>query len=292
MRRRYREKSYKCGEFLEVDIYPTFEVTPRRRKARYKATTAMQERLNQKNAERELIRILNTNFSEGDLSVTLTYRDDVLPECEEAAMRDVKNFLRRVKRVRAKRGLSEMRYVIIPGDGRYHFHVAMSGGLSDLELARIWGLGRVNTISFQLDEHGLEGHACYVARQYIEDQYGGADLLSALTVDEETGEVVDKKRKKGQRRYICSKNIERPTVERRDGRISARRVEELATYDNGAAAVFEKLYPGYTFAGCIPYYNDENGGYYLQIKMYKKDAAFMKRRRGRGGAGNGQNTNF
>ena len=125
MRRRYREKIYKCGEYLEVDIFPVTDgakAPATKRKSRYKPTSAVQARLNQRNAERALTRLLNANFTSEDISVTLTYNSDELPDTYEQAERDAKNFLRRVKRLRAKLGLPELKYVLIPGGGRYHFH--------------------------------------------------------------------------------------------------------------------------------------------------------------------------
>lgn len=285
MRRTYREKIYKCGDYIDVQVFPVFAHGNTRRKKRAKPTSEMQSRLNQRNAERALIRLLNANFTEDDISVTLTFSEEHLPDSYEEAERRMKNFLRRVKRLRAKLGLSEIKYIIIPGSGRYHFHIPMNGGIDDKTLASLWPYGYCNTIHFQFNESGLEGHARYVARQFEEDQYGGRDLLSMLDIDEETGEVSEMqnaeckmKRKKGKRRYSCSKNIVRPETEERDGRISAQRVEDMATVDSASRAVFEKLYPGYCFSSCVPYYNQENGGYYLEIRMYREDAAFIKSR--------------
>lgn len=292
MRRRYREKTYKCGDYLEVNVYPVFEQRGfgrKNRKKRYKPTSAMQEKLNQKHAEQALTRILNANFTEADISVTLTFRDDCLPETFEEAERLAKNFLRRVKRLRAKLGLPEMKYVIVPGGGRFHFHIPMSGGIDAVTLSKLWKCGYLNVIHFQFSENGLCGHANYIASQFDEDEFDGEDLFSGFDVDFETGEVKESeedraqsaelKRKKGKRRYSCSKNIVRPEGEERDGRISAVRVEELATVESGSRATFEKLYPGYCFSECQSYYNEENGGYYLAVKMYKEDAAFLKSRK-------------
>lgn len=290
MRRKYREKAYKCGEYLEVDVYPVFEVSggKRTRRAKYKPTSAMQARLNQKHAERELVRILNDNFTERDISVTLTFRNGCLPDTYEDAERLAKNFLRRLKRLRAKMGLPEMKYVLIPGGGRYHFHIPMSGGVDAVTIAKLWGLGYCNVIHFQFNENGIEGHARYVAKQYEEDEYGGGDLFSGFDVDFDTGEVeelsvedkgVRGKRPRGKRRYSCSKNIVRPEPECRDGRISAARAEELATVESGSRFVFEKLYPGYIFSECRAMYNEENGGYYLEVRMYKENASFLEDRK-------------
>ena len=288
MRRTYREKIYRCGDYIDVQVFPVFNKGNTRRKRRSKPTSEMQAKLNQKNAERALIRLLNANFTEDDISATLTFRDECLPESYEEAEKMAKNFLRRVKRLRGKKGLDEIKYIMIPGPGRFHFHIPMSGGLTDKELQALWPYGYLNCIHFEFNENGLEGHARYVAKQYEEDQYGGEDLFSMYEVDEETGEVhenaecrmqnAELKRAKGKRRYNCSRNIERPEPEEKDGRISAAKVEELATVDSASRAVFEKLYPGYCLADCKPYYNEENGGYYLEIRLYRSDAAFIKTR--------------
>jgi hypothetical protein len=287
MRRTYREKIYRCGDHLEVQVFPVFKRGNTSRRGRSKPTSEMQARLNQKNAERALTRILNANFTEDDISVTLTFSDEYLPDTYEEAERLFKNFIRRLGYLRKKRGLPEMRYVKIPGPGRFHFHVPMSGGISDKELQRLWPYGYANAIHFVFDENGLEGHARYIAKQF--EDSGNMDIFSMFDIDEETGEVNEKselgirnsklKRAKGQRRYSCSKNIVRPEAEEKDGRISAARVEELATVDSSSRAAFEKMYPGYVFSSCRPYYNEENGGYYLEIKMYKSDAAFLKSRK-------------
>ena len=280
MRCKYREKIYRCGEYLEVDVFPVYAKASGRRKAKYKPTSAMQERLNQRNAEKALTRLLNENFNEYDISLTLTYDDKYLPETFEEASRDVDNFLRRLRRLRKKLGLAELKYVRIPGPGRIHFHIPMSGGIDDKTLQKLWPYGYANAIHFEFNENGIEGHAHYIAKQFEEDNYSGEDLLSLLDIDEETGEVmgeVSEKRRKNKKRYTCSKNIIRPQPEERDGRISAARVEEIATIDSSSRSVFEKMYPGYCFVSCQPYYNSENGGYYLQVKMYKTDASWLKR---------------
>ena len=278
MRRKYREKIYKCGEYLDVQVFPVFKKAQGRKK-RYKPTSDMQARLNQRNAERALTRILNTNFTEDDISITLTFKNEYLPKTYEEAVRMAKNFLRRLKRLRCKLGLPEMRYIIIPGAGRFHFHIPMSGGIDDKTLQKLWDYGYCNIIHFIFDENGIEGHARYIAKQFELDE---VDIFSMFNINEETGEVTEKEgksatRNKGKRRYTCSRNIIRPDEEEKEGRISATRIEEIATFDNASRTIFEKLYPGYCLADCKPYYNEENGGYYLEIRMYKNDARWLIR---------------
>lgn len=280
MRCKYREKIYRCGDYFEADIFPVFAKANKRRKAKYKPTSDMQARLNQRNAERYLTRLLNLNFTEDDISVTLTYEDKYLPDTIEEAERDFHNFLRKLKRLRKKLGLPEIVYVKIPGPGRFHFHIPMSGGVDDKEIQKLWPYGYANIIHFEFNENGIEGHARYIAKQFELDEI---DIFSVFDINQETGEVTEKDgripaRAKGKRRFSCSRNIKRPVAEEHDGRISQSRVEELATLDSGSRAAFEKMYPGYCFADCKPYYNPENGGYYLQVRMYRADAKFLKTR--------------
>ena len=273
MRCKYREKMYRCGDYLTVDIYPVFHQGGKktRRRAKYKPTSAMQAKLNQKNAEEALTRLLEANFCESDLEITLTFSPDNLPDTYDLARRHAENYLRRVKRLRNRRELSSLKYVLIPGNGRFHFHIVMTGGIDRDELERIWGLGYANTKRLSFRENGVAGLARYIASQYdIEDFSKGEDLFSIYDIDEETGELTEKNdtRKKGQRRWSSSKNLIRPEPQFRDGKISSARVEELASVDSSNRVAFEKLYPGYSLLGVEPYYNPDNGGYYLHVRMY------------------------
>lgn len=277
MRCRYREQIYVCGDYAEIDIFPVFHNGQHKshRRAKYKPTREVQARLNQRNAELALSRLLNANFGEGDVEVTLTYRDEELPPSRDEADRDATNFIRRVKRKRAKLGLPEMRYVQIYGGGRHHYHIVMTGGIAREEIERLWGLGWANTKRLAPDpKTGLAGLATYIATQLTEcGDVSDDDLFSAFDIDYETGELTERDnvvRKKGKRRWTCSKNLVRPEPEIHEGRISARRVEQLATVDTEVRAAWESLYPGYSFAGAMPYHNGENGGYYITVRMVRK----------------------
>lgn len=283
MRCRYREKIYRCGDYFESEIFPVFHKGGGKihRRSKYKPTSAMQARLNQRRAEEALTRILNENFTENDIEITLTYADEYLPKDYEKAIRDADNYIRRVKRLRQKRGLEAIRFVRVPGGGRYHFHIVMSGGIDRDELEQMWGYGYANSKRLKFSRGSIGGLAHYDASQLDEgDAYGGEDLFSLYDIDEETGEATEKarERKKGQKRWSCSKNLRRPKPEIREGRISAARVEELATVDSLSRTAFEKLYPGYSFNTCEPYYNPENGGYYLRVRMYRTRQRDVKRR--------------
>ena len=101
-----RESVYVCGDYMDADIYPVFQPAGKRR-ARCKPTSAIQEKLNQKNAEKKITRLAHANFTEDDIALHLTY--DELPEDEEQAQRDLYNYIRRVKRLRKKMGLTPLK---------------------------------------------------------------------------------------------------------------------------------------------------------------------------------------
>lgn len=160
MRCLYREKFHYCGDYLEVDIFPVFEYQRGRSKKR-KPTTEVQKKLNQRNAERKLIRLLNTNFTKKDIRFDLTYDDRYYPESPEAAQRQMQNFLRRVKYYRNKNGLPELKYVAVTEIGkqtaRLHHHIVMSGGVDINTLAEIWGRGYTTAKPLQFNEQGIVG---------------------------------------------------------------------------------------------------------------------------------------
>ena len=97
-RRVYREKKIYSGNMLEVEIYPV-DISRRKenRSKKEKVTIPKQKNLNDKNAKKHLVRLINNNFTDDDLAVHLTYTDDTLPKSEEQARKDVNNFIRRVK---------------------------------------------------------------------------------------------------------------------------------------------------------------------------------------------------
>lgn len=65
-----REKRIKSGNQLEVEIYPVTEHGHRHDRKR-KLSRPEQQALNEKNAVKTFIRLVNTNFVSGDIIITL-----------------------------------------------------------------------------------------------------------------------------------------------------------------------------------------------------------------------------
>ena len=250
MRTAYREKRYYCGEYLDVYIFPVFE-TGRRASGRgkkRKPTSSAQKKLNQRHREQKLARLLHSNFTPDDLELNLSYT--VQPESDEEAARLVRNYIRRIQRLRKKRGLPPLKYIAVTErgkkGGRYHHHITISGGIDRDELESLWGLGYANSRRLQFTENGLAGLAHYITKSPV-----------------------------GSKAWNASKNLVDPEPKTRDGHISARQARELArdTTDNRE---FEKLYPGYFLADAGAFHNDVNGGVYLAARYYRQDGQFIK----------------
>ena len=250
MRCIYREKTYKCGDYKEVYIFPCYANTakPGRRKPKAKPTAEAQRRLNKRISENNLIRLLNANFTAQDLAFDLTYRPGQNPETKEQALRDVQNFLRRLKRHRTQQGLPELKYISVTErgsrSGRYHHHLVINGGVSINTLAKIWGKCYTTAQPLQFDETGLIGKGKYLVKQSL-----------------------------CFRSFNASRNLVHPQPTTRDGRLSQQKVRELCLdiYDRDA---YNRLYEGYTFAEAGSFYNEVNGGYYLCVRLYRSDATF------------------
>lgn len=239
-----RMQKVRCGEYLEVDIYPVFQ-RPGVRRSRSKPTRAVQKRLNQKNAERKLMRLLRLNFSSADVALHLTYGTP--PATEEEGARDLRNFLRRVKRLRQKQGLGEMRYITHTErgekSGRIHHHVILTGGIDRDTLEQLWGKGYANTKRLRAQEDGLRSLSKYLCKTPLFFK-----------------------------RYSTSRNLRRPQPQTEDGIISIGDARCLAQeiMTGAGHSWLDSLYPGWEVTALEASENTVNGGVYIQIELRQK----------------------
>ena len=254
----YRTQTIRAGAALEVNACPIVINRQTRRAMRSAVTSAAQERVNAAHRWRRVSRLLNANFGAGDVWVTLTYRGD--PPGQERARKDVRNYINRIKRLRDKRGLPELKYLgtIEHADGegeqvRLHHHIVMSGGVSRDELEGMWTQGYAQARRLQPDpDYGLDGMARYIVK-------GG--LAHQMT------------RKPGIRRWrswTCSRNLAEPRITTADHKLSRRRVERMAADLPGAAKeIFERLYNGYRFLSVDVRTAGDFPGAYIYVRMVR-----------------------
>ena len=245
----YREKKIYSGNMLEVEVYP-ISLKDRRQSRRKKEKESLpkQKRLNDKNSRKHLIRLINTNFSNKDYSVTLTYDNNNLPSDEEKAKKDVYNYLRRVKRYLKKNDLPSLKYIAVieykeqkenSKAVRIHHHVIMSGDIPRDKVEEIWGKGRANADRLQSDEFEFEALGRYISKD-----------------------------PKGSKRWCQSKNLKQPVIRVNDFKFSKKKVNELAK-SQGDKQAFECIYKGYSYRDYKVEFNDVIPGTYLYIKMQK-----------------------
>ena len=250
----YRRRVTLAGDRMECEIYPVFgrEDEQKARAAKQNITPAKQKRLNDERARRRLIQLADANFTEQDIHLTLTYRNET---DLQACRKDIRNFLLRVKRLREKHGMPELKYIYtIEGKrelskgfpvNRIHVHMLMNGGISRERLEEMWGMGYANADRLQPTERGLEEIATYIIKE-ARDRKGG-------------------------RKWSASRNLTQPKRRTTDAKASNRTVKMIA-YDirNEAKEQTEKLYPRYRFVDCKIYHSDQVDGVYIRILMRRR----------------------
>ena len=254
----YRRRTTVSGPRIDAEVFPVFGRHQRGevRRAKSQITREAQQRANDERSRMRLIQLVEANFGEKDVAITLSY-DGEAPDPARID-KDVRNFLNRVKRARAKRGLTELKYIVaiggdeMPAAGysgkRPHVHMIMNGGIGRDELEAIWGKGFANADRLQPRGDGLGGIATYFTEQ-----------------------KQDRPEKPGVRKWRGSRNLKQPVRRSRDARMPNSRVKRIA-YDfrNEAKEVMERLYPGYVFQDCQVRYSDVVDGVYIRCVLRRR----------------------
>ena len=254
----YRRRTTVSGPRIDAEVFPVFGRNQRGELRRMKSqiTREAQQRANDERSRRHLIQLVEGNFSERDVSITLSY-DGAAPD-QERVDKDIRNFIARVKRARDRRGLGELKYIYaiggdeMPSAGysgkRPHVHMIMSGGIDRDELEKIWGKGYANADRLQPRDDGLGGIAVYFTRQ-----------------------KQDRPEKPGARKWRGSRNLKQPVRRSRDARVTNSRVKRIAhDFRNEAKDIMEKLYPGYVLQECTVRYSDFVDGVYIRCVLRRR----------------------
>lgn len=240
-----REQVYVCGEYMDADIYPVFQKPGARRK-RCKPTSEIQEKLNQRNAEKKLTRLVHNNFTENDIALHLTYRNGEEPENEADALRVLGNFIKRLKR-RYKKAGKELKYISCTEygkkTGRVHHHLIINGGYDRDEIEKLWGRGYANSKRLQFEEDGVTGLARYIAKD-----------------------------KHFFKRWNQSRNLDIPEAAQYDGQLNMDDIAEIkeAIDSKSAYQYFEERYPDFELVEAVYTQNNINRGIYIHFEMRRR----------------------
>lgn len=264
-----REKKIYCGKnYMEVDIYPYTEtqVNRKKRSKKEKESNQFQKNLNDKNAKRKFIQLAETNFTEKDYFVTLTYSPKHLPKDQKTAEKEVANFLDRVRYHRKKAKLPQLKYLIVTEyafdkDGnlksRPHHHILMNSGLSRDEIEDLW------TRKKKKGQKKKERIGIVTTRRLMPDDNTGIESLAEYFA----------RHQKMKKKYSCSKNLIRPESRTNDHKYSRRKLIKMAQEGLNLKEI-EKLYKGWTIkdkdGGFQAVYNDMTG-WSIYLKLRRKD---------------------
>ena len=165
----YATKTIKAGSQFEIEIYPEF--TKKESKLyKLKKPNRAQKNLNDRYARKRVERLINANFYKNDLWITLTYSNDNLPATLDEALKNIKNYIRRINYKRKKLGLEKAKYIYVTEFSkekkiRCHHHLIMDGGLSMDLVESMWKCGKRNNVrKVDPDENGLSGLANYLVK--------------------------------------------------------------------------------------------------------------------------------
>ncbi|MDO4439231.1 MAG: hypothetical protein Q4B86_07305 [Eubacteriales bacterium] len=234
-----REQKHICGynydsaKYMEVDLYP---ISDKQHRASYKAkrneaSSLAQQNYNDKRAKRYHVQLVNTNFTQNDYSLTLTYDEEHLPECTDIAQvdRDYSNYIKKVYRwcdkheVKRPKWIAVAEYTTIEDGehvGRHHFHgiIEHTEGLTREVLEDLWGKGFTRCERLDFDHGSVESLVRYIS-----------------------------KNKRCKRRWRQSRGLRKPvTPKPNDTKWSRKKFEDASKLYIDDAVFWERQYPGYT----------------------------------------------
>lgn len=140
----YREKRIYSGAMLEIErvhCTATGRVLRGRNTGR---TGASQAKINLRNARKRLMRLMCSNFTQGDFHITLTF-ERILQR--EERMKLIAKFLRKMRNLCRKVSGYELRYICVREDRgqRPHFHLVCGAFEITLQqIQQMWKWGRVD----------------------------------------------------------------------------------------------------------------------------------------------------
>ena len=232
-----RSKTYITGRFMEIEI---FNIAPNRKKnkrrRKIKESTPAQKNLNDKKSRKHFIRLVHNNFGDKDLYVDLTYDKENIPDTKDRILKDVRNYIHRLRRWRKKNGLPALKYIYVISNCdqlgnkvRYHVHMIINDMDRDVAEQK-WGKGRANTDRLQFNEYGVTGKSKYMMNQA-----------------------------KGERSWNCSINLKKPEAIVSDHKVTKHQMEHMANMPDDRVFIEKLINRGrkyeWTFTDCVVEYD-------------------------------------
>lgn len=193
----YIEETCVAGKTFEVCKYYSYRhhAKGEKRKKKEKPTSDAQREVNKRKAEKELRRLMNANFKDGDSLVRLDFFKENSPPGSQDMQEMAKKFIRKIRAEFKKQGRG-LKYIYVkeigPRGGR-HIHIVMSKVDTDT-LMKCWPHGGIH-----LDPLISGGQYAKIASYFIK---------YSLKTETTEGKLLGK-------RWYASRNLERPEVNKR-----------------------------------------------------------------------------
>lgn len=282
-----KTRTIRAGDSIEIEAFPVTRITEAaKREKRKRQSSKAQQQLNLSNTRKRVRRLLETNFHEGDIALHLTFdygivdrsscnlldvreemREAGYPMDDDDARRILRNFIKRLRRLIAKRGGkgADLKYLYVMETtkepeiddtnalpARYHFHMVLSHepgsiGIHDMQALWPWGYTKAEPLDFRFN--GLEGLAAYITKQ-----------------------------RKCVKRWAHSQNLREPIETISHRKISKAKAAKIAgDVSMNGREILEKLYPGYAFEKCDVRYSDFVAGAYIYARLRKRKEGKKRR---------------
>lgn len=174
-----RRKTIRAGRLVWDITYtvPRPNASKQERKRIREVTEEQIQRTNANTAQRKLEMLMATNFDEGDLVLTVTYRDADLPDSADVTRKHLGKVFSQMRAYRKARGLPDLKYIYVlegrHGDHRPHAHLIVNAAGGDLELMRsLWIWGDDIQLNY-IRERGYDGWAGYLTKERREASLNG-----------------------------------------------------------------------------------------------------------------------
>lgn len=174
-----RRKTIRAGRLVWDITYtvPRPNASKQERKRIREVTEEQVARTNANTAQRKLEMLMATNFDEGDLVLTVTYRDADLPDSADVTRKHLGKVFAQMRAYRKARGLPDLKYIYVlegrHGDHRPHAHIVINAAGGDLELMRsLWIWGDDIQLNY-IRERGYDGWAGYLTKERREASLNG-----------------------------------------------------------------------------------------------------------------------
>jgi hypothetical protein len=246
-----REIIYDCGGYVRVHVCSIRRSAKGKRGHRNKITCESRAKLNAKNAKHRMADLLHCNFGGKDIALRLSYSDDEMPFTIEDAIRNVQNFIRRLRRIYKAAAIKKIKYIYVTemsGNGRIHHHLIITGGVDRNLIEKTWGLGYCNSKRLQFSENGLNGIA-----EYFQKEPKGKESNKRI------------------RRWNSSQGLDTPKVSRRDYVVTNKTAKYIDSNPDDYNYIRD-LYPNYEVGHVEPTaINDVSTGLFITIYLYKPE---------------------